>query len=247
MVRGLIDAWSLEPLGVLRLGEREFPVPPLTLGRFQRLLCLDTEALTKGLLAEYKATPPRSVRVMRALLRLSILRGLPGRRFMWWIVDRFHIGRRLYRAESAAAAVALVVPGVTPSVWKEHGSQVEFSRLFVLFADGHEWGYIADAIRFGEPVAEGEELPDPDDIAQGLIAVAKETGHTVEQLATMRLEGFYRLVAALRAKAEAEDDARAQSMHPQGGPLPGVEYADAAELPDELQELIRKAREGTDG
>lgn len=245
MVRGLIDAWSLEPLGVLRLGDREFPVPPLTLGRFQRLLGLDTEALTKGLLAEYKTTPPRSVRVMRALLRLSILRGLPGRRLMWWAIERFHIGHRLYRAASAADAVGLVVPGVTPSVWKEHGSQLEFSKLFLLFADGHDWAYIANAIRFGEPVEEGEELPDPDDIAQGLIAVAKETGHSVEQLATMRLEGFYRLVAALRAKAEAQEDAVAQSRHPQGGPLPGVEYVD--EIPEELRELIRKAREGTDG
>ncbi|MBK9968675.1 MAG: hypothetical protein IPP07_28955, partial [Holophagales bacterium] len=148
MVRGLIDAWSLEPLGVLRLGDREFPVPPLTLGRFQRLLGLDTEALTKGLLAEYKTTPPRSVRVMRALLRLSILRGLPGRRLMWWAIERFHIGHRLYRAASAAEGVGLVVPGVTPSVWKEHGSQLEFSKLFLLFADGHDWAYIANAIRF---------------------------------------------------------------------------------------------------
>lgn len=245
MVRGLIDAWSLEPLGVFRLGGADFPVPPLTLGRFQRLLGFDTEALVKGLLAEYKATPPRSVRGLRYLIRQTILRGLPGRRFLWWLVDRFGVGHRLYRATSAADAVSLVVPGVTPSLWREHGSQAEFSRLFLLFAEGHEWSYVADAIRFGEPVGDDEVLPDQDDITEGLIAVAKETGHTVEQLASMRLEGFYRLVAALRSKAEAQEAAHARSLHPEGGPLPGVEYVDG--IPEELHELIRKAREGTDG
>lgn len=245
MVRGLIDAWSLEPLGVFRLGEQEFPVPPLTLGRFQRLLGLDTEALTSGLLAEYKVQPPRSVRVLRYCLREMILRGIPGRRVVWKVIDAFGIGKRLYRAASAAEAVALVVPGVSPAMWREHGSQAIFSRLFLLFAQGHEWAYIADAIRFGEPLQEGEVLPDPDDITEGLVAVAKETGHTVEQLASMRVEGFYRLVAALRSKADARQETSTRGLHPEGGLLPGVEYVDG--IPESLQELMRHAREGTDG
>ena len=35
------DAWSLAPIGELRLGERVVPVSPLTFGRFQRLLAAD--------------------------------------------------------------------------------------------------------------------------------------------------------------------------------------------------------------
>lgn len=35
------DAWSLAPIGEVRLGARVVPVPPLTFGRFQRLLAAD--------------------------------------------------------------------------------------------------------------------------------------------------------------------------------------------------------------
>lgn len=45
------DAWSLVPIGELRLGERVFPVPPLTFARFQRLLTVDHAAATAQLAA----------------------------------------------------------------------------------------------------------------------------------------------------------------------------------------------------
>lgn len=43
------DAWSLAPIGELRLGERVFPVPPLTFARFQRLIGADHTAATARL------------------------------------------------------------------------------------------------------------------------------------------------------------------------------------------------------
>ena len=225
----------------MRLGGREFPVPPLTLGRFQRLLSLDTKAVTAALLEEVNAPPPRLVRLFRSALRTAILRGWNRvRDGLWWIVEACGIGRGMYRAAAAADVVATVVPGVTREAWKEHGTLTEALALFVLFARGHEWAYIGEAIRFGEPVESDEALPSPDEVTEGLIVVAKETGHSVEALTAMRLEGFYHLVGALRSKAEALRPERG-SLHPDGGPLPGVEYVDG--IPEDLQELMRKARE----
>ena len=48
------DAWSLAPVGELRLGDRLVPVPPLSFGRFQRLIAVGhTQAAAK--LAEHDA------------------------------------------------------------------------------------------------------------------------------------------------------------------------------------------------
>lgn len=43
------DAWSLAPIGELRLGEKVIPVPPLTFARFQRLIGADHTAATARL------------------------------------------------------------------------------------------------------------------------------------------------------------------------------------------------------
>lgn len=228
----------MEPLGTLRLGEREFPVPPLTLGRFQRLLSAETQAVVKGLMAERQGPVPLSVRIARRILRSAVLRRSRFTPLLWKIVDRFHIGRGLYRATTATELACLLVPGLTPRFWKEHASQVHVLDMFLLFARGHEWGYISDAISFGEPLEEGEVLPSPDDITAGLLSVARETGHTIEQLSTMRVEGFYRLTAAIRAKAEAQERTQSEHATP-GGPLPGIEYV--SEVPASLADLLNRA------
>lgn len=50
MMRATVaDAWSLAPIGELRLGEKVFPVPPLTFARFQRLIGADHTAATARL------------------------------------------------------------------------------------------------------------------------------------------------------------------------------------------------------
>lgn len=227
---------------MLRLGEREFPVPPLTLGRFQRLLSAETQAVVKGLMAERQGPAPWSVRAARRILRLAVLHRSRLTPFLWRAVDKLGIGRGLYRATAAADLACLLVPGLTPRLWKEHASQVHVLDLFLLFARGHEWGYISEAIRFGEPLEDGEVLPTPDDITEGLLAVAKETGHTIEQLSTMRVEGFYRLTAAIRAKSEAQE--REQKAHATpGGPLPGIEYV--SEVPSSLTDLLDRATGGS--
>jgi hypothetical protein len=49
VVRSVSEAWSLDPIGSLRLGQVDHPVPPLTFARFQRLLGLDHAAFTTAL------------------------------------------------------------------------------------------------------------------------------------------------------------------------------------------------------
>lgn len=45
----LADAFDMRPLGEITLGGRSYPVPPLTFGRFQKLLSQDFSALLRAL------------------------------------------------------------------------------------------------------------------------------------------------------------------------------------------------------
>lgn len=244
MVRGVTDAWSLEPIALLRLGSVVHPVPPLTFGRFQRLLDADRREMIEGLIGEMKGAggPSLATRVMNRALKFTILRAPWLTSFLWGIVDVFRIGRRRIPAKSAASLVHTVIPSVTEEEWRKHGSQQEFGRLFLAFANAHDWGFIADAIRFGEPIEDGEILPSAAQVTQGLLAVAKETGYTMEGLTAMRLDGFYRLTEALREQAD-ERRASAAADRP---PLSGIAFE--SEIPQKLVDLVRNARgEPADG
>lgn len=239
MVRGVTDAWSLEPIALVKLGAVVHPAPPLTLGRFQRLLDADRHEMIEGLLGEMKGAggPSLATRVLNRALKFTILRAPWLTSFLWAIVDALKIGRRRIPAASAASLVHTVIPSVTEEDWRKHGSQQEFGRLFLAYANAHDWGFISDAIRFGEPVDDGEVIPSASQVTQGLMAVAKETGYTMEGLAAMRLEGFYRLTEALREQSE---ERRAAS--PEGHqPLTGIAFE--SELPQNLADLLRKAQE----
>ena len=244
MPKSVTDAWSLEPIALLRLGAVVHPVPPLTFGRFQRLLAADRREMIEGLIGEMKGAggPSLATRVMNRALKFTILRAPWLTSFLWSIVDVFRIGRRRIPAKSAASLVHTVIPSVTEEEWRKHGTQQEFGRLFLAFANAHDWGFIADAIRFGEPIEDGEILPSAAQVTQGLLAVAKETGYTMEGLTAMRLDGFYRLTEALREQAD-ERRASAASERP---PLAGIAFE--SEIPQKLVDLVRKAQEEhTDG
>ena len=244
MVRGVTDAWSLEPIALLKLGTVVHPVPPLTLGRFQRLLDADRHEMIEGLLGELKSVgrPSIATRAMNRALKFTILRAPRLTAVLWAIVDGFKIGRRRIPAASAASLVHAAIPSVTEEEWRKHGSQREFGRLFLAFVNAHDWAFVAEAIRFGEPVEDGEVIPTSAQVTQGLLAVAKETGYTMEGLTAMRLEGFYRLTEALREQA----DERRASVAADRPPLSGIAFE--SEIPQKLVDLVRNARgEQADG
>lgn len=231
------DAWSLAPIAEVRLGEEVFPVPPLTFARFQRLLSADHQKVVAGLAGEARYAPSFATRAFRRMLKWAILRAPRAKRPLWWLVNRFGIGAKPLPAPSAAALVHLVIPAVPEATWREHGTQQEFARLFLTFSKAHDWGFISDAIRFGEPVDAGETMPSQTDLVNGLLAIAKATGYTVEDLTEMRVDGFYLLVEALREQRQPDVE----------GEIPeGIEYESGGDS-SALLEMLKRAEEAGRG
>lgn len=79
-------------------------------------------------------------------------------------------------------------------------------------------------------------MPSQVAIASGLLAVARRSGYRIEDLLTMRVEGFYLLIETLRADAE-RTQAEANGEEP--GVLPGVEYE--SKVPQSLVDLMERA------
>lgn len=182
------DAWSLAPIGNIRLGTRDVPIPPLTFSRFQRLLSLPTAELV----------------------------------------------RAMTTGDVAAAApwAEVVLPGLSRAEWNDFATPATIGKLFLAFAKGHDWSYIGEAIRFGEPPDEGEEPPTPVMLAAGLLGMARASGYTITELTDMRLEGFHLLVEVLRGQPRLEE----------GGVPFGFEYVPPGESTP-LFDLLKKADE----
>ena len=176
MVRGVADAWALEPIGSLRLGERDYAIPPLTFARFQRLLGLDAPGLVQGMAGG------------------DIAAAWP------W--------------------AEVCMPGITRAEWEEHATKATVALAVLAFAKAHDWEFIGEAIRFGEPQEPGEKLPTQIDVTSGLLAVAKQSGHRIEDLLAMRPEGFYLIVESIRQQTE---DARPRETNATMPPGIGVE------------------------
>jgi len=230
---------------MIELGGREFPVPPLTLGRFQRLLELDTRAIVERLLAEQAVAGGVIVRAFNRVLRWSILHAPRMKRPLWWLVRVFGIGRGMRRASGAAPLVATVIPGITVATWREHGSLAELMRLFTLYVEAHDWTFISESIRFGEPLAPGEIIPTPTDVTAGLIAVSREAGYTIEGLTSMRVEGFYRLVDGLRSRVAAPEPGNVTEPFGASGLPEGM--VREHEVPAGLKDLLDRATGETRG
>jgi hypothetical protein len=207
VVRSVADAWSLEPIGTIKLGGREHLVPPLTFGRFQRLIASDMAGITAALTAVVKVRPPTLIeRGMTRLLRWSVLRRPAVTAYLWRVVERFGLGKRMRPIPGIAPWVRLCVPTVTEAEWREHGDQRLFSQLFLMFVKAHDWSFIGDALRFGEPVEGGEVLPSKTQVTAGLLAIAKRAGYTIEALHAMHVDGFYLLVETMREEAAPREE-----------------------------------------
>jgi hypothetical protein len=156
------EAWSLDPIGVLKIGGRAVPVPPITFARFQRLLALDPRVLIEG------------------MAKLDVA--------------------------SLAPWVNVVIPEISEDEWRKSATLKTVGEAFLLFAKSHDWESIANAIALGEPVTTDDPLPTRSEIARGLLGIAQATGHTMEELSAMRIEGFYLLVDLLREKTEPQEE-----------------------------------------
>ena len=234
MVRGVTSAWALTPIASITLGGRAIPVPPLTLGRFQRLLDADTATLARQAVAGEPPRLPLLGRVLRRALRFAVLRAPWAKRPLWWLVNRLPVEPKRSSVAVLAPIAAIVLPGVTEEEWAQHARQADFLRLFLAFAQAHDWPFISEQIRFGEPLEPGERVPSANEVTSGLLAVAKQTGYTMEGLTEMRLDGFYRLVASLR------EDAERAAPPTQPGVLPGVEFEQG--IPAGLADLMARAK-----
>lgn len=193
MARGVVESWSLEPIGHVQIGPGEFPVPPLTFGRFQRLLALDAAALMRGL------------------------------------VDG--------DAEAAWPWVEVVLPGLPRDRWVAFCTPKLVADLFLMFGKSHDWAFVGDAIRFGEPMEPGEQAPGMVEITAAMLAMAQKSGYKVQDLFDLRLEAFYLIVESLRPK---DVPTETPATLPAGI---GVEDGD----PTGLLAKLRAAEEATDG
>lgn len=230
------DAWSLAPIGELRLGEKVFPVPPLTFARFQRLIGAEPQAFVSALVDKVP-TKTAAERLMARALRWTILYAPRLTRYLWKLVDLFGLGKQNGRVPELAGLVRICVPDVPEELWKTHGAPIDAVNLFLTFGRGHDWSLISDAIRLGEPLEPGETMPSQADFVGGLLAVAKATGYKVEELTEMRVDGFYLLVEALREQRPPEV----------GGEIPmGVEYENQ-EGSSALLDMLKRAEEAGRG
>lgn len=227
MVRGVSEAWSLEPIGKVKLGPREHPVPPLTFGRFQRLLASEPQKILAALVetAHVKGQTVTE-RLMERALRWAILRHPRVTPRLWQLVELFGLGKRHRPMPGVEPWVRICVPTVEPGEWEKHGGAQAFCALFLMFARAHDWEFISEAIRFGEPAAPGEIIPTRTQVTAGLMAVAKEAGYTIEELHAMRLDGFYTLVEAIRE--QHEDQTREEG---------GLDSLERTAAPDRVEAL----------
>ena len=201
------DAFSLEPLsceGVkpFELGGRPYPVPPLTLGRFLQLQGFDAVALSCELLGQPIPEGAPSISIGQMLAALGT--APPAEVMLGGLVSALRLaGGGHLDVACLADLVAVLVPGVEPDVWREHGTGWHVSALVALFGRNHDWGYISAAIRFGEQPDE-EEGGSP--IEEGILAFTQMYPGvgSVRDVLDFRLEGFYRTIEAALARQREE-------------------------------------------
>lgn len=98
--------------------------------------------------------------------------------------------------------VVAVVPGLDAETWRKHATPQDAAKLFLLFAKGHDWQMIADAIDFGKLPEKGERPPSKGLVMAGLLALAQQSGVSVAELMDVRVEGFYSIAEGVKARNE---------------------------------------------
>lgn len=210
---GAAHAFDLSPIGEVVLGGRHFPIPPLTLARFCRLLSFDMEALMQ-LAIDCLGGDPATITSGPKSPRRWFWRRLLGRvRFAQYNASDLVIGASAAekRAVGGLCDVALVaIPDLTRETWMRYASPAEIDEIYTTFANSHDWAFIADNMGLDRDVER-----EPQELETVLVAIASIIpGHTEQSLLATRLEGFYRLAR------EAERIARVrQEGSPTGSPV----------------------------
>jgi hypothetical protein len=147
----------------------EFPVPPLTLGRFLDLMASDWVVMTRRLLGSDCSGGGADAAEL--------------------------LGRQLAGIDHGAftGPVCAVVPGMTADVWEKHGDTVSAFRLVDYFTKAHDWGLIGKAIAWGEEKVD-EETPTRATVTAALLTFCRNfPTQTPRDLLETRVEGFFYL------------------------------------------------------
>lgn len=186
--RTLEDDFSLEPIGEIVLGPRRIPVPPLTRGRFLKLLSFPQDELRR--------------RVVQAVTDAKTS-------------DPLQEGRAA--AEALAPVVLAMVPGLTREAWEERGTLWYVLELMLIFKHGHDWQMIGNSIEAGIIAAEEEGRSDPVSEESALQLYTKLFGGTIPELQATRIEGFWRLMNGALEGLDRENAARRMRTAAGGG------------------------------
>lgn len=168
--------FDMTPRLELTLGPKTYSVPPLTFGRWQRLVY--------------------------AFLGADLVSAVNGARS-----GEIAVAVR----DSLAEAAAAVVPGLSPTEWKEHGKEAAIVALFDFFRDTHHWTFLKAMTGFGaqkEDTPRDATPPGAADLFDSLLVVSRETGDGVADLLETRVEGVLLMMDHTRRKLAAIREAR---------------------------------------
>lgn len=216
------EAFDTTPIGRLDLGGRWYDVPPLTKGRFDRLLSFDIPILVATLLRAIGIAEGGSVvdavrtAKARPILRIRgpierFFRRLVGRRADRLVFDARDAVIPVSADVKAAMAdlydvVAVVAPDVPREAWRAHAGTWEVTELAMMFVEAHDWGTIAyeSGLDGAKQQPEGEACTAEAGLVSYCLLVP---GYSVQGLLGTRVEGFYRLMNEGRRVVEARNAA----------------------------------------
>lgn len=176
------EAFALEPTVTVRVGGRDYAVPPLTFGRLDELVkaqrMTDLSAIASGdFLKNMKGDSPEAV----------------GRALAYFPTEAF--------APSAAA----VIPGMTAEEWERHGTPFIVFDLLKFFVKAHDWRYISESM-FAK--TDATSAASDIDLQTVILLMARELGCRIDEPLGFRAEGFFLAVEAIRGKRIAQEASR---------------------------------------
>lgn len=182
MKLSLREAFALEPVLDVKVGERTYGVPPLTFGRLDELVKAQKDTDLAALKSEDFAS-----RIKDGSAEA--------------------IGRALayFPTEAFAPSAVAVIPGMTRDVWQKSGTPFIFLDLVRFFAATHDWGFISEMMfgRAGEKT-EASNI----DLQTAILMIAKELGCRIDEPLGFRAEGFFMAVDAIKSRRIAQEDAQ---------------------------------------
>ena len=221
MAKVTIDrAFDLWPEYELRLGEKVFGIPPLTLGRFLNLtgpaVMECTEVVQLGLLGILEKMTTDAGRTPEDVLAGRLLASLDP--------------KSLFPIASA------IIPRLDEAAWTAFGGILELEAVGRFLYELHDWEFIGQELG----VTEEHEVPTGATVNAALTGFAQATGRTVEDLLEMRLEGFYHYARGIRElRAQLELAAKGPLSTPEELGVPIVKDAGSP-----LWDAMEKAENG---